>query len=332
MITETIPSRIIETGKRQGNNQFAQDVLRGLSATKKNISSRYFYDEKGSRIFEEIMELPEYYLTNCEWEILNTHKQDILNQLNSQNFQLVDLGAGDAKKTKLLLEHFYNRDASFSYVPIDINRDVLEDIEDSLNKEMPKLVTIPVLAEYFDALKWIKETQLQKKLVLFLGSNVGNFTKKSAASFLTEMHNVLNEGDLLLIGIDLKKDPYRIIHAYSDSKGVTSAFNINLLRRINTELGGNFALDKWMHFANYSPSSGAVKSYLVSCESQDVPINALKKTFHFEAFEAIHTEYSYKYTLNEISTMAVQCGFEQVEVYMDQKSDFSDSLWRVVKK
>ncbi len=331
MITETFPSRIIETGERQGINQFARDVLKGLSSPKKSLSSRYFYDEKGSRIFEEIMELPEYYLTNCEWEILGKYKQDILNQINEQPFQLVDLGAGDAKKTKLLLEHFYQNEAPFSYVPIDINRDVLEELEDSLNKELPGLETTPVLAEYFDALKWINETQKQKKLVLFLGSNIGNFSKKAAASFLLQMHDSLNNGDLLLIGIDLKKDPYRIIHAYSDSKGVTAAFNINLLRRINTELGGDLDLDKWTHFANYNPVNGAVKSYLISCESQDVQINSLNKTFHFEAFEAIHTEYSYKYSLNEISTMAVQCGFEEVKVYMDKKSDFSDSLWRVVK-
>jgi len=332
MITETIPSKIIETGKRQSTNQFAHDILKGLSAPEKSISSRYFYDEKGSRIFEEIMELDEYYLTNCEWDILKKHKQDILNHVNGQPFQLVDLGAGDAKKTKLLLEHFYKNDASFSYVPIDINRDILEELEDSLNREMPKLETLPVLAEYFDALKWINETQNQLKLVLFLGSNIGNFTKKAAASFLLQMHNSLNNGDLLLIGIDLKKDPDRILRAYSDSKGVTAEFNLNLLRRINTELNAEFDLNKWTHFANYNPVNGAVKSYLVSCESQDVLINALNKTFHFEAFEAIHTEYSYKYSLNEISTMAVQCGFEQVEVYMDQKSDFSDSLWRVVKK
>jgi len=331
MITETIPSKIIETGKRQSNNQFAQDVLRGLSAPKKSLSSRYFYDERGSKIFEAIMDLEEYYLTNCEWEILKNHKQDILDHFIGQSFQLVDLGAGDAKKTKVLLEHFYKNNASFSYIPIDINRDVLEDLEESLNRDIPGLETLPVLAEYFDALKWIKETQNQKKLVLFLGSNVGNFTKKTAASFLKQMHDVLNEGDMLLIGIDLKKDPNRIIHAYSDSKGVTAAFNINLLRRINDELGGNFDLDKWMHFANYNPSNGAVKSYLVSCENQDVTIEALDRAFHFEAYETIHTEYSYKYSLEEISVLASQTGFEQVKVFMDKGSDFSDSLWRVVK-
>jgi L-histidine N-alpha-methyltransferase len=331
MMTETIPSKMIETGKRQSNNQFANDVLRGLSAPRKSLSSRYFYDEKGSRIFEEIMALPEYYLTNCEWEILKKHKQDILEYVIGQSFQLVDLGAGDAKKTKVLLEHFYDREALFSYIPIDINREVLEELEDSLGKEMPDLETIPVLAEYFDALKWLKETQNRKKLVLFLGSNIGNFAKKAATSFLTEMHNVLNNGDLLLIGIDLKKDPNRIIHAYSDSQGVTAAFNINLLRRINTELGGNFDLGKWTHFANYNPMNGAVKSYLVSCEAQDVLIQNLGKVFHFEAYEAIHTEYSNKYSPGEISALAANCGFEQVRVFMDKDSDFSDSLWRVVK-
>ena len=331
MNTEAISSTIIETGKRQSPDRFAQDVLRGLSAPKKSLSSRYFYDEKGSRIFEEIMALPEYYLTNCEWEILRKYKQDILNHLAGQSFQLVDLGAGDAKKTRVLLEHFYRNEASFSYVPIDINRDMLEELEDSMNKEMPKLETVPVLAEYFDALKWIGENQKLRKLVLFLGSNIGNFTKKAAATFLKRMHEVLDDGDLLLIGIDLKKDPDRILRAYSDSKKVTAAFNLNLLRRINTELNADFYLNKWTHFANYNPINGAVKSYLISCESQDVFVQALNSIFHFEAFEAIHTEYSYKYSLNEISTMAHQCGFEQVQVYLDKESDFSDSLWKVVK-
>lgn len=296
------------------------------------MSSRYFYDEKGSRIFEEIMKLPEYYLTNTEWDLLKKHKNDILEQVKGKPFQVVDLGAGDAKKTMVLLEHFYKNDADFEYVPIDINRDILEDIEATINNTIPELETIPVLAEYFDALKWINETRKSRKLVLFLGSNIGNFTKKAAVGFLSEMQHVLEEGDLLLIGIDLKKDPNEILRAYSDSQGVTAEFNLNLLRRINSELGGNFDTDKWVHFANYNPITGSVKSFLVSCESQEVSISSLRKTFKFEAFEAIHTEYSNKYDLKEIETMSKDCGFEQVQNYTSAEFPFSESLWRVIKR
>jgi len=332
MSTTETRSRIIEIGKRQGPQQFAHDVLKGLSSQKKKLSSRYFYDEKGSRIFEEIMKLPEYYLTNTEWDILKKYKNDILEQVRGQRFQVVDLGAGDAKKTMVLLEHFHAHMADFEYVPIDINRDILEDIEYTIQKRIPELETVPVLAEYFDALKWINETRKFRKLVLFLGSNIGNFTKKAAAGFLSEMQHVLNEGDLLLIGIDLKKDPNQILRAYNDSKGVTAEFNLNLLRRINTELGGNFNTDKWIHFANYNPINGSVKSFLVSREKQEVTINSLHKTFKFEAFETIHTEYSNKYDLEEIALMAEDCGFEQVQNYVGIDFPFSESLWRVVRR
>ncbi len=331
MTTETTTSRIIEIGNRQGTDQFANDVLKGLSAPKKRLSSRYFYDEKGSRIFEEIMKLPEYYLTNTEWDILKKYKNNILEQLQGKKFQLVDLGAGDAKKTMVLLEHFYDNKAAFEYVPIDINRDILEDIENNIGPVLPNLEIVPVLAEYFDALKWINETRKTRKLVLFLGSNIGNFTKKAAAAFLSEMQHVLEDGDLLLIGIDLKKSPDQILRAYSDSQGVTAEFNYNLLRRINAELGGNFNTDHWVHFANYNPINGAVKSYLVSTEKQEVYISAINKTFSFEAYEAIHTEYSYKYDLSEITEMAGNCGFEQVENYISIEYPFSESLWRVKK-
>jgi len=329
MYPEQLQSRIVEIGNKISIDQFANDVLRGLSSEHKHLSSKYFYDEKGSRLFEEIMKLPEYYLTNCEWEIFKKHKQDFLDKLNNESFQLVDLGAGDAQKTRVLLEHFYRQEADFNYVPIDINKDVLEELETALSKEFPGLDTILVVAEYFDALDWIRKNQKGRKLVLFMGSNIGNFNKDAAKVFLSEMHNVLEPGDLLLIGIDLKKDPREILRAYDDSKGVTAQFNLNLLQRINTELGANFDLKQWKHYATYNPESGAVESYLVSQVQLEVFIKDLDKMFLFEAFETIHTEYSYKYTLLEVEDMAKASGFEILENFTTPNGGFVDSMWKV---
>ena len=329
MKAETLQTSIVEVGKKINPDQFATDVLIGLSAKSKSIASKYFYDEKGSRLFEEIMKLPEYYLTNCEWDIFRKHKQDILDSLDGESFQLVDLGAGDAQKTRVLLDHFYHSGADFQYMPIDINRHVLEELQTLLAKDLPGFKTIPVVAEYFDALEWIRKKQNNRKLVLFMGSNIGNFSKAGARVFLTEMHNVLETGDLMLIGIDLKKDPNLILCAYDDSKGVTAQFNLNLLQRINTELGADFDLMNWKHYASYNPITGAVESFLISQKKQEVNIKDLDKTFLFEAFEPIHTEYSYKYTLKEVINMANTCGFEILENYMCQNTGFVDSMWRV---
>jgi len=329
MHPDTKEIQIVETGLRQGAGQFAEDVLKGLSSKKKRLPSRYFYDEKGSRLFEEIMKLDEYYLTNCEWDIFRKHKQDFLDLLQGEAFHLVDLGAGDAQKTRVLLNHFSSQNAKYDYVPIDINRDILEELGQLLAEEIPGLNTIPILAEYFDALDWIGKNQSGRKLVLFMGSNIGNFSKAGAAVFLTRMCRVMNPGDLLLIGVDLKKDPRQILRAYDDSKGVTARFNLNLLERINRELGGDFEIDNWRHYANYNPINGAVKSYLISQIDQKVTINSLKKTFSFDAFEAIHTEYSYKYTLKEIELLADNCGFVRLENFVCQQAGFVDSVWRV---
>jgi L-histidine N-alpha-methyltransferase len=327
---EPLQTKIVDIGHRIQAGQFALDVLNGLSAEQKNLSSKYFYNERGSRLFEEIMNLPEYYLTNCEWDIFKAHKQDILAKMEGQRFQLVDLGAGDAKKTRVLLEHFYSRDADFHYVPIDINRDILEELEILLAQELPGLDTIPVVAEYFDALDWMRKNQTGRKLVLFMGSNIGNFNKTAARAFLSEMHKALEPGDLMLIGIDLKKDPLKILRAYDDSMGITAQFNLNLLQRINDELGADFDIPSWKHYASYNPLSGAVESFLISQKKQDVFARELNKTFSFEAFEAIHTEYSYKYTLYEIAEMAKNCGFELIENLTCPDTGFIDSIWRVL--
>jgi dimethylhistidine N-methyltransferase len=308
---------------------FGADVLRGLSSSPKHIPSRYFYDERGSRLFEEIMKLPEYYLTNCEWEIFRSHKEEFLDAVSGSAFQLVDLGAGDAQKTRVLLQHFLAKGAEFDYMPIDISREILDELDEKLSSEMPGLNVQGVVAEYFDALEWISRNRKERKMVLFMGSNIGNFDKPEAEKFLSRMRSVLNAGDLLLIGVDLKKDPRRILRAYDDSQGITAEFNYNLLTRMNRELGADFKIENWRHYATYDPVSGAAKSYLISRMAQKVSFEALDASFGFASFEPIHTEYSCKYSIPEIEEMAKNSGFTVEKHFYCSQELFVDSLWRV---
>ncbi|MEQ9167590.1 MAG: L-histidine N(alpha)-methyltransferase, partial [Fulvivirga sp.] len=222
-------------------NQFATDVIEGLSSNPKRLPSKYFYDHKGDALFQQIMALDEYYLTRTEYTILDLYKAQILAhfQPDSKAFNLIEFGAGDGYKTKVLLRHFINKNADFRYMPIDISGNVLEQLETSLKAELPALNVTPVCNHYFKALEELKEEK-ERNVILFLGSNIGNFTEEQADSFLKGLYDALKPDDILFIGFDLKKDPKVILDAYNDKQGVTAAFNFNLLDRINNEMGGNF--------------------------------------------------------------------------------------------
>jgi dimethylhistidine N-methyltransferase len=306
---------------------FAGDIRKGLSATPKRIPSKYFYDDEGSRIFQQIMDLDEYYPTRCEQEIFENHKEDLLVLAGDEPFDLVDLGAGDAEKTGILLRYFCSQKQPFTYVPIDISPDILKQLMTTFGRSLPELEIHPISAEYFDALGWLKTEKKNPKLVLFMGGNIGNFAHPQAVSFLKRMHDSLNAGDLLLMGIDLKKDPRVIRNAYDDSKGITARFNINLLTRINRELGADFNLDHWQHFTSYDPVSGAMQSFLISTQQQDVDITALNESFCFEAWEPVHTEYSIKYSPGGIRRLAADSGFTVVQNFTDGRRYFVDSIW-----
>ncbi|HYF03656.1 MAG TPA: L-histidine N(alpha)-methyltransferase [Patescibacteria group bacterium] len=312
--------------------EFAQDVLLGLSQPCKELSSKYLYDTEGSRLFEKIMELKEYYPTNCELEILKEQTADFAALFKTEEFQLVELGAGDGRKTKVLLEHFLKEKLKFRYVPVDISEGAMKTLTQRLQRSLPRLRLKGIVAEYFDALKWIEASSNERNVILFMGGNIGNFTREQARNFLRSLWNVLNNGDLVIIGMDLKKDPDVMLSAYSDSEGVTAQFNLNLLKRINRELGGDFDLGKFQHYANYNAFLGTMESYIVSREVQDVRIEALKKSFHFDAWEAIHTEYSFKYSDSDIQKMAAETGFSIVNNLYDSQKYFVDSVWQVEKK
>lgn len=308
------------------NNQFALDVHEGLSAYPKFLSSKYFYDETGDRLFQKIMNLDEYYLTNAEYEIFEKHKDTMLDtfQKDVETFNLVEFGAGDGYKTKVLIRYFLEQHVDFTYIPIDISGNVLDVLEKSLKSEFPNLKVRPLESEYFAALSKL-ENGGTRNVVLFLGSNIGNFPRTNAVRFLQELGEGLHPKDQLMIGFDLKKDPLTILRAYDDSEGVTKSFNFNLLTRINNELGGDFDLSKFIHFPSYNPETGTTQSFLISTEEQVVTIN--ENTYFFHPWESIHTEISQKFSIRDINALASECGFEIKLHCFDSRQFFVDSLW-----
>jgi dimethylhistidine N-methyltransferase len=314
-----------------GLRAFALDVLNGLSESPKRLSSRWIYDEHGSKLFSDICELEEYYPTRCEAEILQNNNERILQRAGTNTLDIVDLGAGDGRKTDIVLEAALKRLKEVRYVPIDISESSMRGLVKRTRGKFPSLELAGIVGEYFDGLHWLSNSNDRRNLVLFLGSNIGNFNKVQARVFLRQLWEALNDGDQVLIGFDLKKDIELLLAAYNDRKGVTAAFNKNLLTRVNRELGGDFDLAAYRHFATYDVFSGAMESYIVSLKAQTVTIRDLKSTFTFDEWEPIHTAYSYKYLQSDINELAADTGFEIVEQYYDNKGWFTDSLWQVDK-
>ncbi|WP_436515126.1 L-histidine N(alpha)-methyltransferase [Ekhidna sp. To15] len=303
----------------------AEDVFSGLQARNKFLSSKYFYDAKGDELFQQIMHLDEYYLTRKELEIFNTHKQAILEAINDgEVFRIIELGAGDGLKTKVLLKYFIEQGVDFTYTPVDISGNVLEILERNLKSEIPGLNIESYEGDYFDALAEISES-LEKDIVFFLGSTIGNFTQEEAEEFLTDLQNFLKEGDLLFLGVDLKKDPSIILNAYNDAQGVTREFNLNLLDRINSELGADFDRNQFQHYPYYNPHTGECRSYLISKVDQTVTIG--DEEFHFREWEAIFMEVSKKYDQPQLDSLASVAGFKKLASFLDEDRWFADVLW-----
>ncbi len=317
---------------------FDKDILEGLEMSPKTLSSKYFYDEQGSKIFQAIMNLPEYYLTRSEYEIFEFYKEDLYNQFskNTKTFNLIELGAGDGLKTQVLLSYFVNQTLPFTYLPIDISAEALHQLKERFNKTIPSLNFEGIKGEYFEALAQLKnktnfskEESTTRNIVLFLGSNIGNFGSEQSLNFLTQLAQNLNQDDYLLLGFDLKKHPQIIQMAYNDANGITKEFNLNLLKRINREIEANFNIEKFDFYSTYIPETGEVRSYIVSNAKQKVFLKKLNKTIHFEWGETIHTEISRKYSAIQMKEIIAQAGFEFVESYTDCKGYFMDMLLRV---
>ncbi|MFP4845041.1 L-histidine N(alpha)-methyltransferase [Winogradskyella sp. PE311] len=308
-------------------DSFAQDVLNGLTAKNKYVSSKYFYDDNGSRIFQEIMNMPEYYPTDAEFEILSMQSKQIFEALQfSGPFNIVELGAGDGFKTYKLLEYLVNNAIDFHYIPIDISREAVDILTRNLKDRLPTLKIHPKVGDYFEILKDNKVSDYPS-LLLFLGGNIGNYSEEKAKELLDLFNDNMKLGDKLLIGVDLKKNPIIIHNAYYDRHGITKRFNLNLLIRINRELDADFKIDDFDFYCHYNPISGDVKSYIVSLRKQTVEIKALKKVFEFDYNELIWTELSKKYSLTEIEKLADNSNFEVNTNFLDCKHYFTDSLW-----
>lgn len=311
--------------------EFGLDVLVGFSEASKHLASKYLYDAKGSEIFNQITRLPEYYLTRSEIEILTTYKNDISATLVDETFNLIELGPGEGLKTRLLVDQFQADRLKFIYIPIDISRSAIKNLGDEFNKALPSLEIQAIVSDYFKGLKWLSLSSNKRNVVLFLGSTIGNLDLAGVKTFLFTLWEILHDGDYLLIGFDLQKDIDILLRAYNDSDGLTRDFNLNLLSRINHELGGNFNLNKFRHYPAYNVLTGAMESYLISEEKQTVYIKEVNQTFQFEAWESIHTESSNKYSLKEIEQLADTTGFSITETFIDSKNYFVDSLWQVQK-
>lgn len=309
------------------NSQFAQDVLEGLSAENKHLPSKYFYDINGSQIFQEIMHMPEYYLTNSEFEILSLQAKKIIDAVGfDQPFNIIELGAGDGFKTFKLLEYLVNNNIEFNYVPIDISKKAIDLLSNKLLERLPNLSIQSKRGDYFKMLHEVKETETPS-LLLFLGSNIGNYYKERANTLLGLFRKNMKKGDKLLIGVDLKKNPLIVQKAYMDDTGITKRFNLNLLLRINRELDADFKIDDFDFYCYYNPDTGNVKSYIVSLRNQKVHIKALNKTFSFRYDELIWTELSKKYSMEEIEELAMNNDFKIIDNFLDCKYYFVDSLW-----
>ncbi|MEM6516904.1 MAG: L-histidine N(alpha)-methyltransferase [Bacteroidota bacterium] len=308
-------------------NTFAEDVLKGLTSTEKYLPSKYFYDDNGSRIFQEIMNMPEYYLTDSEFEILSLQAKQIVDKLEfSEPFNIIELGAGDGFKTFKLLEFLVSNEINFTYVPIDISEEANRMLEAKLKDRLPELSIEPKTGDYFKVLKQIRKKETPN-LLLFLGGNIGNYPKERALNLLRLLSDAMNPKDKLLIGMDLKKNPIIIHNAYYDRAGITKRFNLNLLIRINRELDADFKIDDFDFYCHYNPENGKVKSYLVSLKKQAVQLKSIGKVLEFDQNELIWTELSKKYDQNEIDTLARLTNFKVKHSFMDCKHFFTDSLW-----
>ena len=312
--------------KRDPLTGLAEDVRNGLTAQHKRFLPKYFYDELGSQLFEAICLLPEYYPTRAENEILERYADEIVASVDDQ-ITLVEMGSGSASKTRLLIEALLRRQDSLLYMPVDISATALESGSRILLQSYPRLKIEAYAADYFAGLTELGKRPRARTLALFLGSNISNFDEDDALHFLRALRSVLHKGDALLLGADLKKDPAMLEAAYNDALGVTAAFNLNVLARINRELGGNFDLRAFKHHAFYNEAKGRVEIYIKSLCSQKVKIEKLHLEVEFGAGELIHTENSYKYDLSNISQLATMTGFACTRSWLDSEERFSSNLF-----
>ena len=311
--------------------EFASDFKEGLSCQKKNLKSKYFYDKRGSYLFEQICLQPEYYITRTEADILREKSADIA-KICPSDISIVELGSGSSCKTRILFEHILGKQNFLYYFPIDVSHSVLLESVQKLSSDFSNLHALGISSDYADGIDKAAEliaTQYHvpcRKLILFLGSSIGNFELSMARSFLNMIRDRMEKEDILLVGFDLQKEHSRLNAAYNDKAGMTAKFNLNLLMRINRELGGEFDIGKFSHHAFYNHDKGRIEMHLVSKADQQVRIELIDKSFGFKKGESIHTENSYKYSVEQIQTLADKSGFELKMNFPDKRGWFDLAL------
>lgn len=312
---------------QDSKTSFAKDIDKGLSSKNKAISSKYFYDDKGSNIFQKITKHPDYYPTKKEIEILYLIQNKLPHLIKLEEIDIIELGPGDGTKSKIIIDGFLKNNYKVNYYPIDISKKALQLLSNNFAPNKNLLIH-GIIGEYLDGLKFIKKESKNKQLVLFLGSSIGNFDRKQSKKFLKAIYKNINNNSYVLIGFDLKKNISTLNNAYNDSSGLTKKFNLNLLNRINNDLKGNFKLKNFIHFGSYNPLLGAMESYLISLIKQSIHIKKLNKNFEFDTFEPIHLEFSFKYSKSDILDIAKSSNFKITKIYTDSKNYFIDSLWK----
>jgi L-histidine N-alpha-methyltransferase len=311
--------------KREPRAGLAEDVRRGLSSQPKRFLPKYFYDQLGSQLFEAICLLPEYYLTRAENEILERYADEIVASVAGET-TLLEMGSGSASKTRLIIEALLRKQRELLFIPVDISASALDSSSRILLQSYPQLKVEAYAADYFAGLAELEKKQRGRTLALFLGSNVSNFDPDEALKFLHALRQVLSEEDALLLGADLKKERQVLEAAYNDALGVTAAFNLNVLARINRELSGNFDLTAFQHRAFYNEAAGRIEIYIESKCAQTVAIDQLEMEVEFGEGEQIHTENSYKYDLAQIEKLAAETGFTRARTWLDSEERFSSNL------
>ena len=296
---------------------FRAEVLAGLARSRKQLPCKFFYDRRGSQLFDQICELPEYYLTRTELQILHDHASEMA-ELLGPRCRFVEYGSGSSSKTRLLLDELHS---PASYVPLDISREHLLESAARICAGYPQLKVYPVCADYTKAFALPDGEGARRTVIYFPGSTIGNFDPHDARAFLRAAAQRVGIGGGMLTGVDLKKDPSLLHAAYNDASGITAAFNLNLLARINRELDGNFALDRFAHYALYNPRLGRIEMHLVSQAAQTVA--AAGRNFAFAEGESIFTESSYKYTLAGFDSLAGASGWHVERVWTDPLKLFS---------
>jgi len=297
--------------------EFAASVLKGLSSPRKSLPCKYFYDARGSELFEQITKLPEYYLPRAEISILKAHAAELVRDL-PESAVLIEFGSGLSRKTEILLAHMQVLSA---YVPIDVSQDALARAKKRLESRFPLLDVHALEADFCQRVLLPPAFASCPKLGFFPGSTIGNFSPSAAAGLLRNMRETLSPEGRIAVGVDLKKDPRTLICAYNDSAGITAAFNLNLLTRINSELEGNFDLDAFCHEAIYNPREGRIEMHLIAKKNHAVSV--LCRRFWFAAGETIHTENSYKYSPGQFQELARLAGWQPVNVWLDEQKLFS---------